>query len=413
MSQNAFVHKIVNASSSPAWICHRHPPTQRSFDLLLQPGDSQDYSNLYAASSAELPGAGNAEEFERRAMIIKAGPKTWKLFHRDAQTRCTAEGWSDAIAPIPGDAHAGPIDLVITDQEVKAQTHRMIDKPFMASVSPATGQYGYYGVNSDGRLVEKYYPLRWNPWRELDAPLTKLAGPIAATWWTAFQLGIFALGENGGLYEKGYSGSWGDWIEHKAPSGSPLVSLTAVRWAEYRYGVYGVDKAGQLQEFWHKPGKWNGWNNLGAPPNVSLTGPIASCNHASFQYCVFALGSDSNVWRRSASSSWDDNWELIGRPDNVEFKSLSSVCWGDRRFSVVGVSQAGDLWAREYEGTGWRRWENLGHPEGVLLEGPVTGVSWVLMGYGYYAIGVDGDVYTREYDNYMSRLNRWKEADGS
>jgi murein DD-endopeptidase MepM/ murein hydrolase activator NlpD len=138
-------------------------------------------------------------------------------------------------------------------------------------------------------------------------------------------------------------------------------------------------------------GPWSNWENLGGTLN---SGPGVSswdCGRLD----VFALGTDDKLrhkWYTSPTvggSGWSEGlWENLGAPEGRVLNSdPGAVSWSYGRVDVFARASSGDaLWHRWFvRGHGWYNWEKIG---GVLNSGPGVS-SWEPGRLDVFALGTD------------------------
>jgi repeat uncharacterized protein DUF346 len=125
--------------------------------------------------------------------------------------------------------------------------------------------------------------------------------------------------------------TWVDLGSAGAPAGASWGTTETEVWAI---------RDGQLFDRYWDGTSWHGWESLGAPDGVRLTGQPAAAARDADRIDVFAVGDDGSLWHRW----WDGTrwvaWERVPTPSGAD---AVSAAWVGRRLDVY-VRAAGSTW---------------------------------------------------------------------
>lgn len=406
-----YIHQVTNKSQQEIHVIVLSASLDKSYDVVLGPGEIVQYDKLLHVGGAPVPRAESAGDFEKNRIKLRIGTNWFAIYECQTKVRLVAGDTFNASAEaIPGEATYPTIELVIgSDGTVRADIYSIVRGDVLAAVGwTALGQVGLYGIGDEQNLVEKAFTTSWGPWTDLGKPPAGLAGPLTGVSWVAGRYAIYALGTDGTMYERAWlTNRWEGWIIHNPPPQASITGLASVSWIAGRYAVYAVTNMGDIQQKFWNTDHWEDWSNLGHPPdNVRLTGLVTAVCWSGSRFGIYALGNDGQIWQKWWATSWSD-WESIGTPPGVTIKSLSSSSGVDRNYSVSAVGSDGKLWVRRYK-YGWYDWELYGDP-GVALDGPVADFANVsdpnYNFYNYFTRGKDGAIY-------CLYNGKWRQLDG-
>jgi hypothetical protein len=400
---STFIHRVSNRSQHYAQLIVLSADDKRSYDLVLGPGESVNYRDIYGEGSAPVPTAESAFDFDDSHILVRVGDRSFALYDEANKVHQTDDNTFNENAPLlAGFAGPGPMSLTITgDGQLRGEVMPLYAGAQLAAVSWAPSRYAIYGMDTQGGLAQKAWLSKdWDDWRILPGPAAGLQGPLTAVSWTSTRYAVYGLGQDGFLYEKAWlTNRWENWTQHAGPVGVTLLDLAATSWQTDRYGLYAIGSNGLLYQKWWGLNQWHDWEELGQPAGIRLTGPMTAVSWGAFRYGIYALGADGDVWQKWYGLGWS-KWESIGKPGSP-LKTLTSVSWQSGQYLVAGVADDGSLWVREYQ-NGWKDdWKYLGHPGDMPLAGPVAAVSWRRGAYAFYAQGDDGLTYELYKNNWQ------------
>ena len=269
-----------------------------------------------------------------------------------------------------------------------------------SAVSWGDGRIDVFARGSGDRLWHRWY-IRgqgWSVWETLGGVLN--SGPGVSSW-AEGRLDVFALGTDNKLKHKWYirGQGWfpnGPWENLGAPPGLSLTSdPSAVSWGDGRVDVFARASDDGLWHRWYIRGQgWSGWEPLGGVLN---SGPDVS-SWGEGRLDVLVRGADNRLHHKwyIRGRGWS-GWERLGAPSGLSLTSdPGAVSWGDGRIDVFARASDDGLWHRWYVGgQGWSGWEPLG---GVLNSGPDVS-SWGDGQLDVFALGTDNKLrhkwYTR------------------
>jgi hypothetical protein len=183
-----------------------------------------------------------------------------------------------------------------------------------ALASTGTSSYHIFGISPGGDLHQDTWSGSWAGWQDLGNPGPGLTGsPGVAYNGGDGSYHAFVLAGNGQAYQETYtpSAGWGSWqsLGGDFQSGFSAVYVPA----NGTYHVFGISPGGALHEdTWS--GSWTGWQDLGNPGGITLTGsPGVAYNGGDGSYHAFALGSNGQTYQETytPSAGWG-SWQNLG-----------------------------------------------------------------------------------------------------
>jgi DNA-binding beta-propeller fold protein YncE len=205
-------------------------------------------------------------------------------------------------------------------------------------------------LNSAGNVFEISLPSggSWSSW-------TSLAGVLASNL-SLSSLGgnVYLLGLNGaGLgwtreWTAGATNTWGAWTS----LGGVFADGTTFAGAAYggTLHVQGINPQGILFETTGSGSTWSAWSSLDGI--LAATPTLAAPTTGLFMFDVNAPGL---LWDQEDTTSWQ-GWNALS---GVLEGSPVAVAAGANVF-VFGLNDAGNLWLRQWNGTSFGAWTNLG-----------------------------------------------------
>lgn len=233
------------------------------------------------------------------------------------------------------------------------------------------GRTDVFSWGSDDQLWHRYYNEdtgRWSSWEALGGVL--VSGPGVSSW-AEGRLDVFLLGTDNKLRHKYYESGWSSGYENLgAPPGLTLTSdPDAVSWGSGRIDVFARGSDNQLWHLYYD-GRWHDWEPLGG---ILDSGPTVS-SWANGRLDVFLLGTDKKLRHKyyERGQGWSSGFANLGAPSGLTLNSdPDAVSWAEGRIDVFVRGSDNALWQLYYDG-GWSTWGTLG---GILTSGPAVS-SW-------------------------------------
>ncbi len=179
----------------------------------------------------------------------------------------------------------------------------------------------------------------WSGWEDLGGTLT--SGPGAAAW-DVNRLAVFVRGQDNGLWMRRWNGS--SWDAWQSLDGTLTADPDAASWGTNRLDVFVRWSDNTLRHRWSTDGgaTWSGWENLGG----SLASGPAVVARMVNRLDVFAQGGNTSLWYREWDGSAWSNWADVG--DNAGWGSWSSGPWNlndpNHRACLYNLKLGDDPW---------------------------------------------------------------------
>jgi baseplate J-like protein/repeat uncharacterized protein DUF346 len=239
-----------------------------------------------------------------------------------------------------------------------------------------------------------------------------IGNPAVASWGHD-RLDVFVIGTDRALYHKWWDGnSWGPTTTGYEYMGGIVVGDPAVvSWDHDRLDVFVIGTDGALYHKAWNGAQWQpsvtGYDRLGTPKaGVGVRGnPVAvSWDHDRLD--IFVVGTDGALYHKW----WDGaNWG----PSVTEFEFMGGIVVGDPtvsswdhdRLDVFVIGTDGALYHKAWNGSQWQPsvtgYDRLGTPDnGVTLTGSPVVNSWGHDRLDVFAVGTDGALYHKWWDQY-------------
>jgi hypothetical protein len=212
------------------------------------------------------------------------------------------------------------------------------------------GQVIVVALNSAGNVWTEGLPSggSWTGWTSLagilsgDVSLSTLSGNV-------YLLGIDPAG-SGWTQEwtTGSTNAWGGWT----PLGGIFEAGTTLSGAAYNgvLHVQGINSEGVLYETTGSGSNWSGWTPLNGI--LAATPSLAATSSSLF---VFDTNPAGSLWDQQNTISWQ-GWNPLG---GVLESGPITAAAGANAF-VFGLNPDGNLWYRQWSGSTFGAWTNLG-----------------------------------------------------
>jgi serine protease AprX len=231
--------------------------------------------------------------------------------------------------------------------------------------------------------------LGWSDWENLGG--IWLSAPAASNGQ------VFAIGTDSALYRKVFDNSWTDtnW-EYLGGTLSPLTP------GAFGPGIWGIASSvevyaiGTDTNLYHATASTSGlsnWESLGGNWTHGAAAIAREC---------FTVDTNSRLYHRYYSRQsrdpggpevpgWDD-WDDLG---GTLVSSPAAVSWSAARHDVLALGLDGAIAQKSWTpDSGWGHWQSLG---GVYIHGPAL-TSWGADRLDYFAVGADSAIYHRSWD---------------
>jgi hypothetical protein len=246
-----------------------------------------------------------------------------------------------------------------------------IDGPSATSSAPVVISWGNGHMDvfetRNGQIWHDWYEpdsTGWRGWQPIGAPSgVWLGGSLAAVAQTSGKINLFVRGNDGRLWQTWYAnGNWQGWNYIDGPSTSSS-SPTAISWGNGHMDVFEI-RNGVVWHDWYEADStgWRGWQPIGAPVGVTLTGSLAAVAQAPGKINLFGRGTDGRLWQTwYANGNWQ-SWNYIDGPSSNS-SAPSAFSWANGQMDVYEI-RGGVLWHTWYnaDSTGWRAFSPIGTP---------------------------------------------------
>jgi hypothetical protein len=171
---------------------------------------------------------------------------------------------------------------------------------------------------------------------------------------------------------------------------------------------------GNVWQWRQGPGVPAGWCSLGAPRYRQLAwSPDAFSWRPQHETVIIATVNPGNwvdFWKKTCNNGTWTDWIDLGAPTTIPVNQFGAV--GSRPGTTSRGAPTFEIFFRTYDyfphiwhgysldGNTIAAWQDWGYPPGVQLTGGVDAASWGSLRVDVVALGTDGNVWQRAWDNY-------------
>ena len=227
------------------------------------------------------------------------------------------------------------------------------DSPGAASWSSSRLDVFWRGSGDDAAIYRRWWDTKsWSSVSTLGGATTSSPAVVAPA---SKRLELYVRGTDNAVWHRRYDGTaWSAW--------SPLGAVTyASPAASARRGtsivdvfVRGADNT--VHHRYRNGSTWSpGWVSIGAPPSGATSAP-AAVSSSTGKIEVFVRGADSEIWRRTWTTSWGP-WTRVG---GVATSAPSVISRGTDSIDLFVRGRDGQVHRTTGDAAGWSAWSPLG-----------------------------------------------------